>query len=152
MPEAEALGFARWFLSVPLSLNRQREVLTLVREIASREDLSVLEVLDDPAFTALMEDPEGEGAGRGRRLQRRLHRRRFPALSRAEADFEKRRRRLSLGEGIELVPPKNFEGGRFELKLSFSRKKGLEKRLAAAESLARSPELAKILGEELGEE
>ena len=148
MPEAEALGFARWFLAVPMSLNRQREVLTLVREIARREDRSILEVLDDPEFTALMEDPEGEGARRGRRLQRRLRRRRFPALSRAEDDFEKRRSRLSLGEGMELVPPKNFEGGRFELRLAFSRCKALEKMAETAARLARNPELAGILGEE----
>jgi hypothetical protein len=145
MPEPEALGFARWFLSVPLSLNRQREVLVMVREIARREDLPVSAVLDLPAFSAVVDDPEMEGGRKGRELHSRLRRRRFPALSRAEEDFERRSKRLDLADGMALVPPRHFEGGRFELRLSFSKAEALEKMLEAARPLARSRELEKML-------
>ena len=145
LPEPEALGFARWFRSVPLSLNRQREVLALVREIARREELSVSAVLDLPAFSAVVDDPEMEGGRKGRELHRRLRRRRFPALSRAEEDFERRSKRLALTDGMALVPPRYFEGGRFELRLSFSTAEALGKMLAAAGPLVRSRELEKIL-------
>jgi len=150
LPEAEAEAFVHWFASVPHSLNRQREAMTLVREIAGWEKKPLLAVLKDPALMSIVEDSQMDAGQKARALRDRLRRRRYPALSRAEREFERRRRALSLPAGMQLVPPKNFEGGRYELRLFFQRVEELANLLSVARRLSETPELAKMIGEEEG--
>jgi ParB-like chromosome segregation protein Spo0J len=145
--ERAAEGLALWLLSIPLSLNRQREVLTMVREIARREDRSVMSVLNAPEFASIVEDPRMEPPQKGRMLREALRRRRFPHLARAERDFEKRRKRLALAPGMDIAAPKHFEGGRFELKLSFTSASELAQMGESAGRLSESRALREMLGE-----
>jgi len=112
-------AFARLFLRLKPSLNKQREIVSLVSEIAGREGVDPLQVLADacPARGAGTQD---EDANRQtQRLRSRLRERRFPALAAAEKNFLKLRQRLRLGEAIQLTPPRDFEGTRFALTLNF---------------------------------
>ena len=146
--DTEAETLAGWFLTVPMSLNRQRETLTMVREIARREGRPVMSVLEASELASIVADPRMDPAQKGRVLRAALRQRRFPHLTRAEQEFEKRRKQLGLAAGMELAAPRSFEGGRYELKLSFRSADELEAMSDAARRLSQSRELGKMLGEE----
>jgi len=148
MPEAETTAFAELLASVPLSLNRQREALALIREIARREDLDFTAVVHAPELTGIAQDPETALPQKGRALLSALKRRRFPSRSRFEAEFEQKRRQLPLGEGMSLLPPPNFEGSRYVLQLSFQSVAQLSEQLDRGRKVAQSNMFQEILSAE----
>lgn len=142
-PAADA--FARLFRDLGLSLNRQRELLSLVVDIAAREGCPPSEVLADPALQAIVRDPGADRSLKTREIRRRLRRRRFPAISRAEENFETLTRRLDLDDRLQLKPPRDFEGTTFSLTLAFDRLEELHDLRRRLDALARSPELHRLL-------
>lgn len=143
-PDA-ASAFARLFRRLGLGLNRQREILSLVTEIAAREGRPVLEILTGHELEECLLDPAADRGHAAQQIRRRLHRRRFPAIRRAEEGFETLRRRLDLGEGLQLTPPRDFEGTCFSLTLSFGSLEELLELRGRLDALARNPALSRIL-------
>ena len=115
---AEAL--ASLFVALRFGLNKQREVVELIEEIARREGRSLQEVLAEPWLAALLADAGDDRARTGHQLRAALRRRRFPALTAAERRFEALRRRLPLTPQVQLLAPAGFEGRQYQLTLSFS--------------------------------
>lgn len=142
-PEA-ACAFARLFRTLGSGLNRQREILSLVTEIAAREGRPALEILTEPVAECLRE-PAADRGHADHQIRRRLHRRRFPAIRRAEENFEALRRRLELGERLQLAPPRDFEGTRFTLTLSFETLAELQELRGRLDALSLNPALRRIL-------
>jgi hypothetical protein len=145
MPDAEAAAVAELLVSVPLSLNRQREALALIREISRREDLDLAAVVYGPELARIAQDPEMDLPRKGKALLGAIKRRRFPSRFSFEASFEQKRRKLALGEGMSLQPPPNFEGSRYVLQLSFQSANQLEEQLNLGKKMAKSKELQEIL-------
>ncbi len=148
MPEAEAAAVAGLFTSIPLSLNRQREVLTLIREIARREESAIAAVVHGPELAGIAQNPETALPQKGRALLSALNRRRFPLRFKFEETFEQKRRKLALGEGMSLLPPPNFEGGRYVLQLSFQSVDQLKAQLDRGRKAAEGEILQEILSAE----
>jgi len=136
---AESLG--RLFADLKLGLNRQRELLSLLTEIARREEMTVSELLTDPAFRNLMSAPDLERSQKAGRLRSLLRRRRYPVMSAAMAGFQDLVRHLNLGPGVQLVPPGNFEGTTYTLAITFDRFDQLRDRSLQIENLLRSQTL-----------
>jgi ParB family transcriptional regulator, chromosome partitioning protein len=119
MEEGLGTAFARLFHQLKPSLNKQREIVSLVVEIAGREAVDPSQVLED-AFQARDTDAAGQDRNQDiQTLRSRLRKRRFPALTAAEKNFLTLRQRLKLGEAVQLTPPRDFEGTRFILTLNF---------------------------------
>lgn len=116
---AEALGSL--FADLKLGLNRQRELLSLLTEIARREELTVTELLNEPALRNLLSEPGLERAQKAGRLRSLLRQRRYPVMSAATARFQELVRHLNLGPGVRLIPPADFEGTTYTLTISFNR-------------------------------
>lgn len=142
---AEATRFAAIFECLRPSLNKQREILTLVQEIAHREDLSVLQVLADPTIEEALNEEDSDRARKLQKIRACLKQRRFPAITRAERAFEASVKKLKLGTGTRLMPPKNFEGSDYTLVVGFKNRNELKKRISAIKKLPDHPDLAKIL-------
>ncbi|MDZ7579320.1 MAG: ParB/RepB/Spo0J family partition protein [Deltaproteobacteria bacterium] len=140
---AESLG--RLFTDLKLGLNRQREVLSLLTEIARREETTVAELLDEPALQSLLRSPDLERIQKAGQLRSRLRRRRYPALSAATARFQELVRHLNLGPGVALIPPDNFEGTTYTLAITFDRLDQLGDRRLQIEILLRNPTLRDFL-------
>jgi ParB-like chromosome segregation protein Spo0J len=112
-------AFARLFSQFKPSLSKQREIVTLVSEIACRDGVDPRQVLEE-AGLALAASPGNQDRNQQtQRLRRWLRQRRFPALAAAEDHFVALRQRLKLGEALQLAPPRDFEGARFALTLNF---------------------------------
>ncbi len=151
---AEALGrlapdvacaFARLFRELGLSLNRQREIVSLVTEIAARERRPALAILSEPELEEILRAPEADRGHKARLVRRRLHRRRFPAIRRAEENFESLRRRLDLGEHLQLTPSRDFEGTHVTLTLTFETLEELSELRGRLDALLLNPSLRRIL-------
>ncbi len=115
-----AVTLTHLFCDLKLSLNKQREVLTLLQEIALREDRTVQNLLQDAAVQTIIGDTNADRNRRAAALRRSLRRRRYPAISRAEAAFAETVKDLPLGEGIRLTPPPHFESPAYSLSLTFT--------------------------------
>lgn len=120
MPQATAVRVAGLLAELRFSLNKQREIVTLLEEISRREGIPVQTVLETPALAALASDADTDRAQRGHRLRLYLYQRRFPALAKAQRRFELLSHELCLAGNARLAAPPGFEGRGFQLTLSFS--------------------------------
>jgi ParB family chromosome partitioning protein len=145
MPAAQAAAFARLFRRLKTSLNKQREIVTLVAEIAACEGIDPGAVLCDPALLGIQSAEELDRNEQTRRIRQRLRQRRYPALFAAEEAFQALRQRLKLGENLQLSPPRDFEGTRFTLTLSFESLEEIGRLRAKLDELAGHPDLKRLL-------
>jgi ParB family chromosome partitioning protein len=145
LKDDDAVEFAEIFNALKLSLNKQREILTLIQEIAARENISIRELLTEKEIKDLIVVDSNDRAEKTRMLRKYLKRRRFPEITRAETAFAKGVKKLKLGSSIQLIPPKNFEGSIYTLQLYFKNLADLKDRKTTLDKLIQTQDLATIL-------
>lgn len=141
-----SVAFVKLFDDLKLSLNKQRELITLVKEIALREDISIMKLLCESDFQKILNKDDSDRTQKTKEIRHYLKKRRFPAITIAESEFEKDVKCLKLGNSAKLIPPNNFEGTTYMLRLSFSNLKELGCHAAALEKIIQNPAIKKILG------
>lgn len=126
MNSKDALVFSELFKKFKYSLNKQRELIDLSTEIAIREDITTIDVLDSPDLRNIESNPDLDASQKAKKIREYLKIRRFPNLSAAENQFTKMTSALALRPGLKLSPPVNFEGRKFTLTFSFENLNDLE--------------------------
>ncbi len=155
--ERAAIEIADWEqtdLDLVLSLLRalrcsdsiQVEIVERVKEIAIREQKTRAEVLTMEAFGEVMTSEELNHREKTRLIRELLAQLRYPRLSWRRKRFEQDVEALGLPRGARLVAPEAFEGGGWQMQLSFSRGEELRKILRATLPLVESEKLEEILG------
>jgi hypothetical protein len=145
MPWDDAKGFVELFNTLKLSLNKQREIVTLVKEISIREDTSIIQVLEEPYLKKVLTDENLDKNQRTHKVRIYLKQRRFPSIAEVERSFEKYRKKLNLGKHIKLIPPNNFESPTYTLNITFKTLKDLKDLETAFNTLIDNPFLKKII-------
>ena len=137
LEEPIAEEWVRIFRDLNPGLNRQRELMTLVSEIAVREEKSVASVLFDPSIRQILLPASGDvdPAHKYRTLAANLRQRRFPHLTHAASRWEELVQSLPLGPDAQLTPPAHFEGTAYQLRLLFRNLDELEQHLQTIEKL-----------------
>lgn len=143
--EETMLLFAEYFEKLKFNLNKQREFIILIREIAIRENISFIDLLNNKFLRDLKNNNDLDGNIRIRQIRLFLKKRRFPAISNAEDLFQEHLKKLKLGNNAKLIPPRNFEGTIYSLNFTFSNMKQLEKHKLLMEQLSQNISLLKIL-------
>ena len=141
----EGVAFANLFNDLKLSLNKQREVINRIKEIAIREDVSVLSLLETGRIREIVKNKDMDRALKVNKIRLYLRQRRFPEISKAEEYFEKKIKELKLGSDIKLSPPKNFEAPDYSLNLQFASMEQLREKKTALEKIIQNPILKDIL-------
>lgn len=141
----EALCFLDLFKGLKLSQNKQIEIITLVQEIAMREDLRIKKVLQSNDIKSVLERPDLNRNEKGSLLRAYLKRRRFPTLAKTEEGFDKALKALRLNEHVHITPPPYFEGGPYTLRMTFKNQDDFSKRLKTLDAIAKNPDLKKVL-------
>lgn len=113
------IALALLFTEIKASLNKQREILTLITEIAVRETLAVREVVGAPELRDIIGKADMDRNQKAGAIRSYLKRRRYPAIVAAEKNFDHHLKQLKLGQGMKLVPPRHFEGPCYTLSLTF---------------------------------
>ena len=116
----ECTAFAEIFNELRLSLAKQREIFALVKEITLREEKNNMAILAETEICRILADENVNHAQKTSRIRFYLKQRRFPALVEAENKFEEFKRNLSLCNNFELIPPADFEGTKYVIRLHFN--------------------------------
>ena len=140
-----AIAFARLFDQLKIGLNKQKEIVTLVKEIARREDLSIHEIIENKGFRDIMTQRDLDRGQKSRKLRAYLRQRRFPTIAAAQKKFEMHRKNLKLGNDIKLNPPKDFEAAIYELNLTFASLEHLKNIQSRLNDIVQLPDFKKIL-------
>jgi hypothetical protein len=142
---ALAVDLAKMFGELRIGLNKQRETISLIMEIAQRETIPARRVLEDLQRAGALPDAELDRSQKARRLRKLLRQRRFPALQAAEQHFRALRHQLKLGENMHLTPPPDFEGIGMTLSMVIERLEDIGRLKAKLDELADHPALDRIL-------
>jgi len=133
------------FNRLKLGLNKQRELLLFVTEIAKREDISIRQLIAEPPLQDILKNTDLDRATRRQQIRSMLRQRRYPAITEAEANYQKQVRQLKLGKHIQLLAPRDFEGTTYALTLHFKNEQDLGDLNAKINKLLEHPALGKIL-------
>jgi ParB family chromosome partitioning protein len=147
----DALSFFELFKALKQSQNKQRQIISLVQEIAIREDLQLGEILESNEIRTILDQPELNRNEKGSKVRVYLKRRRFPTLTKAEERFSKELKALKLNEHLHVTPPPYFEGGPYTLSMNFKSMKDFDERLKALDAIAKNPALRRLLEPFVGE-
>jgi len=139
-----AVEFADVFEQLNLSLNKQKEMVTLVSEIAHRQDISIRQVLSQESLKSIINDEDLDRGQKGRQLRLFLRQWRFPRIVDAERYYNIQLKKLKLGRDIKLIPPKDFEGTAFTLTLNFTSLGHLKTLQSILDKVMRHPNCKKI--------
>jgi ParB family chromosome partitioning protein len=142
---AAAGGLVRLFNQLKVGLNKQRELLLLLKEIAEREETGIPQLLAERPLQEILEADDMDRAVQRHKVRSLLRKRRFPAMIRAETEYRKWARQLKLGDNIKLIPPKDFEGKSFSMNLRFNNRRELSDLNKKIEEIIQNPALGKIL-------
>jgi hypothetical protein len=140
-----AVAFVQLFDELKLSLNKQREIMTLVKEIARRDGISEQMVLEDRQLQDIIMDQDLDRNLRTREIRAYLKQRRFPRIANAEANFEYQRKQLNLGRDIKFIPSKDFEGTTYTVSMSFNSIGQLKVLHAKLSGIIKNPILKNII-------
>ncbi len=143
--QEDALSFFELFKLLKLSRNKQRQVITLVQEIAIREDVQPRDVLQSKEIKLVLDRHELNRNEKASKVRAYLKRRRFPTLFKAEQKFSKELKALKLNEHIKVTAPRYFEGGSCTLHTTFKTKEELDERRKAITAMAQNPVLTRLL-------
>ena len=145
LSQEEALAFFDVLKGLKLSQNKQREIIRLVREIAAREDLQALHVLQGEGIRTIVDSPEFNRNEKGSMFRAYLKRRRFPTLVKAEERFLRDLKALKLNEDVHITPPPYFEGGSYTLRMTFKNLEAFNKVRQPLNAMANNPALKRLL-------
>jgi ParB family transcriptional regulator, chromosome partitioning protein len=141
-----AIAFTRLFDQLKIGLNKQKEIVTLVKEIARRDGLSTQEVMEDKHFIEIITHRDLDRGQKSRKLRSYLRQRRYPRIAAAEKTFEIHRKNLNLGNDIKLIPPREFEATAYGLNLTFTNIEHLKTLQTRLNKIIQLPDFKKILG------
>jgi ParB family chromosome partitioning protein len=133
------------FDQLKVGLNKQRELLLLLKEIARRENRSIQQLIAEKALQKILINAQLDRAVKRQKIRSYLQQRRYPSISKAAANYEKWVKQLKLGNAINLIPPRNFEDAAFTMTLRFNNREGLSDLKKKIEEIIVHPAFAEIL-------
>lgn len=122
-------------LSSDMSFSRRRELFVMAREVVMRDSLG------ENGISSLLRRLEESGDP-----TEAVRKERFPGLESLEDSFAVFRERVLSGSGIEVRPPKYFEGSRFSVSFSFESDRQLDRILEKLHTVRENTyELSRLL-------
>ena len=138
------IEFAKFFVHLGLSLNKQREVVEFVKEIAIIEDISISEVLFADGLRNILNNNDLNRTQKTQLIRFYLKNRRYPLITKAQKRYEQLVKELKLGKGMQFVVPKNFESRSHIISLTFNSMEELDELKKKLNSISKSPIFKKI--------
>lgn len=141
----ESEQILKLFQTFRFGLNRQREMLTLIQEIAKRESITIAQVLASDQIITILNRSDQDRPTRGGALRHYLKNRRYPMLTKKETEFVRLEQKLGLGSRARIVPPPYFEGRTYQVTMKFDTIKELKTHRQMIDRMVRHPDLKVFL-------
>lgn len=165
-------SFVRLFSKIKTSLSKQKEIITHIHEIAARESISVVDVIESdeikkiiynnendiaPNFKGNYQNLKGNGEQlkdsdenrKGNLVRSILFARRYPNLSKAKEEFAMNLKRLNLKtntkEAVKLEPPVDFEGQDYTVSFKFSTVEEFAEKVAILSAASKNSLMEQVL-------
>jgi len=142
--EEDAVAFISLFNTLNLSLNKQREIVTLTHDISLRDSISINGILTSKEVKNIVDDDNLDRTQKTLRIRTYLRQKRMPTLSQAEQTFKKNVRRLKIAPGMNLIPPQNFEGTAYRIQMQFTDLNDLKEQRRELDRLINNPILLEV--------
>lgn len=133
------------FSEIGLGLNRQREFLDWLVEIARRDATSILFIIDEGPISDILKDDDLDRKQKGRLVRQFLKEKRYPEMSKADRQFSDALKRLRLEKGVRLKAPAFFESQTYCLKIDFNNYEELVSKYRNLEGVVSSNRMKWIL-------
>ena len=144
-----ALMFLNLFETLKPTLNHQKEMLTMAREISLAGNRSIVQLIGEVMGADMAADPNSDRHQKIQTIRDQLQRLRYPEMVRFEKVFQDRLQRLNLPESMRLIPPVNFEGTSFTLSFTFQNINQFKSGNEFLCRLANNPDFKKILDKDV---
>lgn len=131
-------------LLVPLSQNKQKEVLEDLFEISRRDDRPVQAILETEEIKGVLKNSSLSPLQKSDRVRVLLRGKRRPSYSRWTAAFESAAKRIPWPEGTKIQPFPFFEGDRLLLSFRFRNKKEFQACLAGLRKAGSHPDFSRL--------
>lgn len=146
---AAAEAVALFFDELRPTLNQQKEILLLVKELARVEDRSISDLIKTGSIGAIRGDMDLDRSQKLKRIRALLKKRRYPAIHHFEALFDRNLKALELPRDIDFSPPANFEGNRFSMTIFFHSLAEFKTHVGTLIRLADDPHFIEILKKQI---
>lgn len=134
------------------TLNQQKEILVLAKEIARVEDRSIPDLIKAAPIGEIRADTELDRSQKLKNIRSSLKRRRYPGIHKFEAFFDRNLKALKLPREIGLFPPANFEGNRFSMTISFHSQAEFKAHVETLFRLADDPHFTAIVKKQIDDQ
>ena len=125
---AEAIALSELFVFLHLGLNRQRELLGLLRDISRRDDMSITELIRANAVREILNGSESQRPRVVQQVIDHFKRLRYPMITTIQDRHQRLIAKLDLPAGVSLRPPPSHEDSTYTLTIQFSDAQQLKQR------------------------
>ena len=109
------------------------------------EEIELIEVLEDRVLDKIINNDDIDRNQKTGKIRNYLKKKRYPAITAAEAEFLKNLKELNLDNTTRLIPPKDFEGMTYSMNMSFNNIQELKERKELLEKVLQNPVIKNIL-------
>ena len=128
-------------LILPLSQNKQRQVLGDLIQISRKEEISLKKILEAQRIQSVLRSEKLTPLQKAERVRLLLRKQRYPSLSAWKESFNASLKRAGLSKEVTLESSSFFENGEFMVSFSLRDKEEFSKRLAKLQKLISDEEL-----------
>jgi len=148
MEQTAATAFAQIIEKLHPTLNHQKEIIRLVKEVSRLKGAPILDVINDRIVNDAINDPDLDRKQKIQIIRQHLKQVRYPEIVCFESNYQACLRRMKLPESIFLNPPADFEGNNFSMVLHFQNLNQFKTVSDLLNQLQNHPDFAKILEKE----
>ncbi|RJP43113.1 MAG: hypothetical protein C4548_07030 [Desulfobacteraceae bacterium] len=130
------------------TLNQQKDILQWVQDLVRIDPAGDAALLSDEACRGVLTDGDLDRPRKIRGLMDILRRRRFPVMAAFGDQYRQKMRKLSLPQGMSMIPPEDFEADRHRVVLDFQSLEQLEIQIAGLHALARDPDFLSMINKD----
>lgn len=136
-PSKDQLPIASWLIRFPIGTNYAMQVLDCLEDLSKKEEAAPSQILHQT--TTPFSEKKGHPKEMGKQVRDALHKRLHPASAAHQESFLTFVKQLGLPGGVQLRPPKNFEGTTYQLEIGFESPQELREKLEKLGEILRSP-------------
>ena len=138
-------AFINIFQKVRMGQNKQLEIIVNFHEIAKRDDISLLELINSNKVSEIIDHDNPDENYKANLLRSYLTKKRYPELTKAYEDHKKCIKELKLDPQIKISPPNNFEGEKYSLSFGFKDRKEFKKHIEKLLSIYKQEAFKKLI-------